>query len=75
MMLVFADNPKREYAYGPAGGLPDSKVVPFSQTFYVEAVQGLDRHQHEEGQVSREKTMKRQFETVKPAGCEALATA
>jgi hypothetical protein len=55
MMLVFADNPKREYAYGPAGGLPDSKVVPFSQTFYVEAVQGLDRHQHEEGQVSREK--------------------
>ena len=33
----------------PLAGLPDSKVVPFSQTFYVEAVQGLDRHQHEEG--------------------------
>ena len=27
-MLVLHDDAKREYAYGPAEGLPDTKVVP-----------------------------------------------
>ena len=31
MMLVLHDDPKREYAYGPAAGLPDTKVGTFSQ--------------------------------------------
>ena len=30
MMLVFHDDPVREYAYGPADGLPDTKVGTFS---------------------------------------------
>ena len=37
MMLVLHDDPKREYAYGPAAGLPDSKVGTFSQALYDEA--------------------------------------
>ena len=37
MMLVLHDDPKREYAYGPAGGLPESKVGTFSQALYGEA--------------------------------------
>jgi phosphoglycolate phosphatase-like HAD superfamily hydrolase len=37
MMLVFHDDAKREYAYGPAQGLPDSKVGTFSQALYDEA--------------------------------------
>ena len=31
------DNAKREYAYGPAQGLPDSKVGTFTQALYDEA--------------------------------------
>jgi hypothetical protein len=26
MMIVYHDDSRREYAYGPAGGLPDTKV-------------------------------------------------
>jgi len=37
MMLVLHDDGQREYAYGPAQGLPDSKVGRFSQAFYDEA--------------------------------------
>jgi phosphoglycolate phosphatase-like HAD superfamily hydrolase len=37
MMLVLHDDAKREYAYGPANGLPDSKVGTFSQALYDEA--------------------------------------
>lgn len=37
MMLVLHDDAKREYAYGPATGLPDSKVGTFSQALYDEA--------------------------------------
>ncbi len=37
MMLVLHDDPQREYAYGPAAGLPDSKVGTFSQALYDEA--------------------------------------
>ncbi len=37
MMLVLHDDPEREYAYGPAAGLPDSKVGTFSQALYDEA--------------------------------------
>ena len=49
MMLVLHDDAKREYAYGPAQGLPDTKVGTFTQALYDEAKkQGLDRHQHEE---------------------------
>jgi phosphoserine phosphatase len=37
MMLVLHDDAQREYAYGPARGLPESKVGAFSQTLYEEA--------------------------------------
>jgi phosphoglycolate phosphatase-like HAD superfamily hydrolase len=37
MMLVLHDDSEREYAYGPAQGLPDSKVGTFSQALYDEA--------------------------------------
>lgn len=37
-LLVLHDDAKREYAYGPAQGLPESKVGAFSQTLYDEAV-------------------------------------
>ncbi len=36
-MLVLHDDAVREYAYGPAEGLPDSKVGTFPQTLYDEA--------------------------------------
>jgi len=36
-MLVLHDDAAREYAYGPALGLPDSKVGTFTQTLYEEA--------------------------------------
>jgi hypothetical protein len=35
--LVYHDDDKREYAYGPAGGLPDTKVGTFSQPLLDEA--------------------------------------
>lgn len=37
MMLVLHDDPEREYAYGPASGLPDTKVGTFTQALYDEA--------------------------------------
>jgi phosphoglycolate phosphatase-like HAD superfamily hydrolase len=37
MMLVMHDDEKREYAYGPAQGLPPSKVGTFTQALYDEA--------------------------------------
>jgi phosphoglycolate phosphatase-like HAD superfamily hydrolase len=36
-MLVLHDDGKREYAYGPAHGLPDSKIGTFTQALYDEA--------------------------------------
>jgi phosphoglycolate phosphatase-like HAD superfamily hydrolase len=36
-MLVLHDDAKREYAYGPAKGLPDTKVGAFTQALYDEA--------------------------------------
>ena len=36
MMLVLHDDAKREYAYGPAQQLPDSKVGTFTQALYDE---------------------------------------
>jgi hypothetical protein len=36
-MLVMHDDAKGEYAYGPAQGLPDTKVGTFSQDLYDEA--------------------------------------
>ena len=33
-LLVHHDDPEREYAYGPASGLPDTKVGTFSQALY-----------------------------------------
>jgi len=36
-MLVLHDDAEREYAYGPANGLPDVKLSPFSQTTFDEA--------------------------------------
>jgi phosphoglycolate phosphatase-like HAD superfamily hydrolase len=38
-MLVLHDDAEREYAYGPANGLPDSKVGTFSQALMDEAKQ------------------------------------
>ena len=39
-MLVLHDDDKREYAYGPAQGLPDTKVGTFTQALYDEAKKG-----------------------------------
>jgi hypothetical protein len=36
-MLVLHDDAQREYAYGPAKGLPDTKVGTFTQALYDEA--------------------------------------
>jgi phosphoglycolate phosphatase-like HAD superfamily hydrolase len=36
-MIVLHDDPKREYAYGPAQGLPDSRIGTFTQALYDEA--------------------------------------
>ena len=36
-MLVLHDDAHREYAYGPARGLPDTKVGTFTQALYDEA--------------------------------------
>ena len=38
----------REYAYGPAQGLPDTRVGAFTQALYDEAKRRLDGDQHEE---------------------------
>ena len=35
-MLVLHDDAKREYAYGPATGLPDTKIGTFTQALYDE---------------------------------------
>jgi hypothetical protein len=37
MMIVLHDDAGREYAYGPAEGLPDTKVGTFTQRLYDEA--------------------------------------
>jgi len=37
-MLLLHDDAKREYAYGPAQGLPDTRVGTFTQALYDEAV-------------------------------------
>jgi phosphoglycolate phosphatase-like HAD superfamily hydrolase len=39
-MLVLHDDAAREYAYGPATGLPDTKVGTFSQALYDQATKG-----------------------------------
>lgn len=39
MMLVLHDDADREYAYGPAGDLPDSKIGTFSKELHDEAAQ------------------------------------
>ena len=36
-MLVLHDDPKREYAYGPAQGLPATQVGSFTQALYDQA--------------------------------------
>jgi hypothetical protein len=36
-MLVLHDDASREYAYGPANGLPDTRVGTFTQALYDEA--------------------------------------
>jgi len=36
-MLVLHDDAQREYAYGPAQGLPDTEVGTFTQALYDEA--------------------------------------
>ena len=38
MMLVLHDDAQREYEYGPARGLPDTKVGTFTQQLYDEAM-------------------------------------
>ena len=37
-MLFSHDDAKREYAYGPALGLPDTKVGTFTEALYDEAM-------------------------------------
>jgi hypothetical protein len=36
-LIVLHDDATREYAYGPAQGLPDTKVGTFTQALYDEA--------------------------------------
>jgi len=36
-MLVLHDDAEREYAYGPAAGLPETRVGTFTQSLYDEA--------------------------------------
>ena len=36
-MLVLHDDAKREYAYGPANGLPDSRIGTFPQALVDQA--------------------------------------
>ena len=36
-MLLLHDDARREYAYGPARALPDTKVGRFTQTLYDQA--------------------------------------
>ena len=36
-MLVLHDDAKREYAYGPAQGLPDTEFGTFTEALYDEA--------------------------------------
>lgn len=43
LKVVRRDDAKREYAYGPAHALPDSKVGRFTQALYDEA-KTLTRH-------------------------------
>jgi hypothetical protein len=38
-MLVLHDDAEREYAYGPAQGLPDTTVGTFTRALYDEAKQ------------------------------------
>ncbi|HEX5326994.1 MAG TPA: hypothetical protein VFW75_10040 [Acetobacteraceae bacterium] len=38
-MIVLHDDAQREYAYGPAQGLPGTKVGTFTQTLFDEAKQ------------------------------------
>jgi phosphoserine phosphatase len=40
MMLVHHDDEQREYAYGPGGGLPETKVGTFSEALMTEAKSG-----------------------------------
>ena len=49
-MLVHHDDAVREYAYGPADGLPDTKVgtFPYSKTYGRGEDTWLDSDQHEE---------------------------
>lgn len=37
-MLVLHDDAEREYAYGPAQGLPETKVGAFTQELYDDAM-------------------------------------
>jgi hypothetical protein len=37
MMLVYHDDPVREYAYGPAGGLPNTHIGTFTEALMDEA--------------------------------------
>jgi hypothetical protein len=39
-MLVYHDDAQREYAYGPAGGLPDTKVGTFDDSLMIDAQTG-----------------------------------
>jgi haloacid dehalogenase-like hydrolase len=47
MMLVFHDDAKREYAYGPAGGMPDSRWHLLRGVNGRSEKERLDRDQHE----------------------------
>ncbi len=47
-MLVFHDDAKREYAYGPAQGLPDTRVGTHPGALRRGQRERLDRYQHAE---------------------------
>jgi len=63
-MLVLHDDANREYAYGPAQGLPDTKVGTFTQALYDEAKQ--------KGWIVV--SMKDDWKTIFPAGTSLMPT-
>ena len=53
-MLVLHDDATREYAYGPAQGLPDSKVGTFTQALYDARELAMERMQTEAQELQAE---------------------
>ena len=51
-MVVLHDDDNRGYAYGPAQGLPDTRVGAFTQALYDEANNDHQHHERLEGSIA-----------------------